>query len=88
VVLKSTRTEKLAVFTPIHLASKCMTCHGPREQIPSSVKKELDKRYPQDKATGFHSGDLRGWFWVESRAREHVQRLFGSKGENRSSRSL
>jgi hypothetical protein len=25
----------------------------------------LAARYPDDRATGFAPGDLRGWFWVE-----------------------
>lgn len=62
--------ERLAVLTPIHLKKKCMACHGPENQIAPEVKRKLDKRYPDDRATGFREGDLRGWFWVEAPAGE------------------
>ena len=52
-------------FLPIHLKTQCLTCHGEQNQIADDVKEELAKRYPDDTATGFKDGDLRGWFWVE-----------------------
>ena len=42
-----------------------MTCHGPKDKISEEVKGQLAKLYPNDTATGFQTGDLRGWFWVE-----------------------
>lgn len=71
-VLLKKGNERLAVLTPIHLAGKCGTCHGPKDQIPDSVQAELQKRYPEDEATGFNVGDLRGWFWVEVPASEET----------------
>lgn len=62
IVLK--REDSLAVASPIHLAEKCATCHGPEDGLNPTIKNELEKRYPQDEATGFEAGDLRGWFWV------------------------
>ena len=50
---------------PIKLKVQCMTCHGPEDQIAEDVKAQLAKLYPDDQATGFQEGDLRGWFWVE-----------------------
>jgi hypothetical protein len=29
------------------------------------VRAELDELYPHDRAVGYRTGDLRGWFWVE-----------------------
>ncbi len=52
-------------FLPIHLKPQCLACHGEKDQIGDDVKQELAKRYPDDAATGFKDGDLRGWFWVE-----------------------
>jgi hypothetical protein len=40
-------------------------CHGPKEQLIPEVKEQLAKLYPEDSATGFSEGELRGWFWVE-----------------------
>ncbi len=55
----------LAVATPIPLGQMCRQCHGPVADITPEVKQALAKRYPQDMATGFEVGDVRGWFWVE-----------------------
>ena len=40
----------------------CLTCHG--DAIPESVKTTLIELYPEDKATGFKAGDIRGAFTV------------------------
>jgi len=40
-------------------------CHGPEDTIPQDVKDAIGEHYPEDQATGFRKGDLRGWFWVE-----------------------
>ena len=49
---------------PIKLQSKCLACHGTADTISADVKTKLEKLYPNDQATGFSEGDLRGWFWV------------------------
>jgi hypothetical protein len=41
-------------------------CHGPSESLAPDIKEKLATLYPQDQATGFSEGELRGWFWVES----------------------
>lgn len=50
---------------PIKLQTTCLPCHGPEDAIPEDVRRRLREEYPDDKATGFREGDLRGWFWVE-----------------------
>jgi uncharacterized protein (TIGR01244 family) len=55
----------LGVTLPIKLAASCVACHGPRDQIDSKVLAALHTLYPNDQATGYVEGDLRGWFWVE-----------------------
>ena len=55
----------LGVILPIRLASMCITCHGPADTLTEDVRAALAKHYPTDQATGFHDGDLRGWFWIE-----------------------
>jgi hypothetical protein len=62
----------LAALLPIRLQKGCLTCHGPQDQIPEEVKTALAELYPEDEATGFNEGDLRGWFWVS---------VSGSSGE-------
>ncbi len=38
----------------------CTQCHGTASEIPVAVKRLLAERYPEDRATGFQPGDLRG----------------------------
>jgi hypothetical protein len=56
---------RLGVLLPIHLKAACVLCHGPKDKIVPDVRASLVSHYPQDQATGFQEGDLRGWFWVE-----------------------
>jgi hypothetical protein len=43
-------------------AEPCLTCHG--ANLDPALKAEIDKLYPEDQATGFKAGDLRGAFSV------------------------
>lgn len=54
-----------AALLPIKLQAQCLMCHGPNEALAPDVKEKLAWLYPQDRATGFSEGELRGWFWVE-----------------------
>lgn len=56
--------ESFVYMEPIMMGGLCATCHGPTESIPVGVKKELARLYPQDEATGFKIGELRGAFVV------------------------
>jgi hypothetical protein len=38
----------------------CLTCHGTERTIPESVQIRLAKEYPNDKATGYAAGQIRG----------------------------
>lgn len=57
--------RQLGYLRPIKLKGLCVNCHGSRDQLAPDVPEMLDKHYPEDRATGFEVGDLRGWFWVE-----------------------
>jgi hypothetical protein len=46
-------------------AEPCLTCHGAPEP---SLKAEIARLYPQDQATGFKPGELRGAFTVSAPA--------------------
>jgi hypothetical protein len=56
---------ELGALLPIRLKAECQMCHGPEEMIDDEVMAAINESYPQDQATGFAEGDLRGWFWVE-----------------------
>lgn len=58
----------LGVALPIRLAPNCLACHGEAGAIAPDVRAALSARYPDDRATGFASGEVRGWFWVEAPA--------------------
>ena len=38
----------------------CLNCHGPVDQISPAVKSVLDQHYPNDRATGYSVGQIRG----------------------------
>ena len=50
---------------PLNLQPLCLACHGPAEDLSPDLREALAQRYPEDEATGFQVGDLRGWVWVE-----------------------
>jgi hypothetical protein len=55
--------DRVGYVEPIMLAPLCTSCHG--ESIAPGVADAIAERYPDDEATGFAIGDLRGVFWVE-----------------------
>ena len=59
-----------AYYKPILLEGECQLCHGkPEVDIAKDVMEEIKKRYPNDQATGFVAGDLRG-MWSISISKE------------------
>lgn len=38
----------------------CLACHGSAEQVSPAVRSRLDELYPDDQATGYVSGQVRG----------------------------
>ncbi len=50
----------LRYMRPIVIGKTCLACHGDRAGIDPAVRKILDERYPDDRATGYREGDLRG----------------------------
>jgi hypothetical protein len=55
--------HKSGYVEPILLQPLCLNCHG--SDLSADVSKQLEERYPDDRATGFEVDDLRGVFWVE-----------------------
>ena len=48
---------------PIVVQPLCLTCHG--SELAPEVATRISEFYPDDNATGFEPGDLRGVFWLE-----------------------
>ena len=58
--------DRIGLLRPIGLQGPCVSCHGPAEVIDPAVRDRIAAAYPDDRATGFALGDLRGWIWVEA----------------------
>jgi len=56
-------TSTLRWAKAIETEGSCLACHG--SNISDSTQAALDERYPEDEATGFAQGSLRGLIWVE-----------------------
>lgn len=52
----------LGYAEPIRTQPLCLDCHG--TELPEPVRTQLAELYPQDRATGFAEGELRGLFWA------------------------
>lgn len=57
--------EHQLVIAPIPTAPLCLTCHGNPETFSVELQETLAKYYPEDRATGFEEGDMRGVFWAK-----------------------
>lgn len=55
--------EHVGYAEPIIAMPMCLACHG--SELSPEVQAALAEKYPQDQATGFADGELRGIFWVE-----------------------
>jgi hypothetical protein len=53
----------------------CLNCHGTPDQISEEVRTILQNEYPDDKATGYKLGDLRGMWSLKFLKKEIVQGL-------------
>lgn len=51
---------------PIGVEGPCLVCHGDPGAMPDGVRSLLEERYPEDRATGYALGDLRGALWAEA----------------------
>jgi hypothetical protein len=55
---------ELRYLRPIIVGTGCLLCHGDRDQMDDELEAQLAERYPEDLATGYALGDLRGAFSV------------------------
>jgi len=52
-------------YNPILTAALCLNCHGEvGKTVPSELAETIQNLYPQDKATGFDEGQLRGMWAI------------------------
>jgi hypothetical protein len=55
--------DRIGVLRPIGTLDMCTQCHG--SALDPELEAKLAELYPEDRATGFEVGDLRGWMWAE-----------------------
>lgn len=55
--------DRVGYVEPITMQPMCVTCHG--ETLAPNIAESIQALYPEDQATGFEVGDLRGIFWIE-----------------------
>ncbi len=51
---------KNRVYVPLMTDKVCLKCHGDPQKMDEKVKETIASKYPNDKATGFKEGSLRG----------------------------
>lgn len=56
--------RELHYMRAIPMGGLCLACHGPVDQLNPAVLEQLAARYPNDQATGFTVGELRGAFAI------------------------
>jgi hypothetical protein len=59
-VVREDGTEYARYMKPLVAGPMCITCHGAKEDIPERVREILAEKYPDDRATGYKAGDVRG----------------------------
>ncbi len=57
--------DRVGVLRPIGTLGMCTTCHGDQATMEPELVVSITESYPDDEATGFEVGDLRGWMWAE-----------------------
>ena len=65
VVTRADGTQAFRYLRAIPVGEVCLGCHGDADKIGAELKAELAKSYPQDRATGYRQGQIRGAMTVE-----------------------
>ena len=76
-IQKLQQGEVFLYTKPIMLSNAmCLSCHGdPKKDIAPETAAKLKQLYPQDPATGYAEGDLRGMWSLRLPKKEVVKRL-------------
>ena len=64
-VVKLKSVPSAVYYNPILTGEICLNCHGDRATFPPTFQAKLKQLYPNDQATGYKTGHLRGAFRVE-----------------------
>jgi hypothetical protein len=52
--------DEMRYYAPLMVAPLCVQCHGAVGALDPGVREILSDRYPDDRATGYATGDFRG----------------------------
>jgi hypothetical protein len=52
--------DEMRYYAPLMVAPLCVQCHGAAHVLGPGVREVLADRYPDDRATGYAVGDMRG----------------------------
>jgi hypothetical protein len=63
-VVENDGIPHLRYMKPVGVGAPCLHCHG--TDINAEVKAKIDALYPNDQATGYRQGDIRGAFSISS----------------------
>lgn len=63
VVVDKEGRKVFRMMKAIPVGDQCLACHG--SKIKPEIKSHITELYPEDKATGFNAGDLRGAFTLK-----------------------
>lgn len=58
--------DRVGLVRPIGTLERCTRCHGNEDELLPAVREAIAEAYPEDRATGFSVGELRGWMWAEA----------------------
>lgn len=60
-ILKKDKDHRVVFYSPIIIQKQCLSCHGsPGMELAVRTDSILKTYYPEDQATGFKEGELRG----------------------------
>lgn len=60
IVIASDGKRSYRYMKALPVAEVCLSCHGPVDSLPADLKAALAKDFPQDRATGYSVGQVRG----------------------------
>ncbi|MFA0961791.1 DUF3365 domain-containing protein [Roseivirga sp. BDSF3-8] len=67
---------KILYTKPILLGAElCLNCHGTKSEISPETQSQINELYPQDKATGYQIGQLRGMWSIELDKTEIIKNM-------------
>ncbi|MEJ2482037.1 MAG: DUF3365 domain-containing protein [Gemmatimonadota bacterium] len=58
--VQRTQSGELRYYRPLVIAPPCLTCHGDPKEMDPAVVEVIRRTYPEDEATGYEVGDMRG----------------------------